>query len=416
MNHNYAMRTGLLLLSLFIYLNLSAQNYTTQHKIETVIAQRSIYLNGGARASMGGKSRVTIPIQLPRNTVRWYYSFSTSPGESGTDNLNLLVQLSSIVVAPAGITRNALSNIQIPSGSASIDVYLMDQVNADAFLRKVDNDGGTFYYNRDGSVFNTRQAVVSVNSNIGNQLYLGLKNPSMMDGINITIEVVAEAAEEVYQDEWVSETTDKVFEDCVNNFSIHDAAHEQVCNCFKDKIVASYTPSSFSNLSNSDLSKLYNDLVKSCAEQSGNSGILQKDKRIKELVEFIKGQTITKDYSGQEKSLVELITLGVDDYQIYNSLAYCQLCLKKYDEAKKNLTIGLGKNPTDLFLLGNLGDYYLLTNQYDQAIEIFRLHKNERLEDKRHFKDAVADDLKEFERLGITNDSFNKVRKELRIE
>lgn len=402
-------------LSLFFSLDISAQNYTTQHKIETIVAQRSIYLNGGARASMGGKSRVTIPVHLPKSTVRWYYSFSTSPGESGTDNLNLLLQLSSMVVAPAGITRTALSNVQIPTGSASIDVYLMNQTNADAFLQKVDNNGGTFYYNRDGSVFNTRQAVVPVNANLNNPLYLGLKNPSTMDGINITIEVVAETAEEVYQDEWVSESMDKVFEDCINSFSLSDAVHKQICNCFKDKIIAAYTPSSFSMLSNSDLNKLYSDYIKSCAEQSGQSSVLQKDNRIRELDELIKGQTITKDYVGQEKSLLELLTLGVDNYRVYNSLAYCQLCLKKYDEAKKSLTIGLGKNPTDLFLLGNLGDYYLLTNQYDQAIQIFLQYKNEKLEDKRRFKEAVASDLKEFERLGLSNDDFIKVRKELRI-
>lgn len=410
------MRTILLFsLSLFFGLDISAQNYTTQHKIETIVAQRCIYLNGGARASMGGKSRVTIPVYLPKNTVRWYYSFSTSPGESGTDNLNLLLQLSSIVVAPAGITRTALSNVQIPTGSASIDVYLMNQANADAFLQKVDNNGGTFYYNRDGSVFNTRQALVPVNANLSNQLYLGLKNPSTMDGVNITIEVVAEIAEEVYLDEWIGENKDKVFANCINRFSVTNAAHEQICNCFKDKIVATYTPSSFSKLSTSDLNKLYIDDIKICAEQNGHATVLQKEKRIKDLDELIKGQTITKDYTGQEKSLLELLSLGIDNYRVYNSLAYCQLCLKKYDEAKKSLTIGLGKNPTDLFLLGNLGDYYLLTNQYDQAIQIFLQYKNEKMEDKRRFKEAVESDLKEFERLGLSNDDFMKVKKELRI-
>jgi len=33
--------------------------------------------------------------------------------------------------------------------------------------------------------------------------------------------------------------------------------------------------------------------------------------------------------------------------------------LGRYEEAKKSLQIGLGKNPSELFLLGNLADYYL---------------------------------------------------------
>lgn len=410
------MRIILLELLFLVAFSASAQNYKDQNRVETIIAQRSIYLNGGARASLGGKSRVSIPIQLPPNTVRWYYSFSTSLGESGTDNLNLLMQLSSMVVAPAGITRTALSNIQIPSGSASIDVYLMTQANSEAFLRKIDNDGGTFYYYKYASVFNTRQALVPVNFNPRQTLYLGLKNPSTMDGINITIEVVAEISEKVYQDEWANESIDKIYQSCIGSFSIRDNIREQICNCFKDKVITAYTPSSFSSLSNSDFDRLYSDIVSDCANHSGYTDILQKEKRIKELDELIKGQTITKDYEGQEKSLFELMALGVDNYMMYNSLAFCQLCLKKYDEAKKHLTIGLGKNPTDLFLLGNLGDYYLLTNQYDQAIQIFLQYKNERLVDKRRFKEAVSEDLKEFERLGLGNNDFNRVRQDMRID
>ena len=48
-----------------------------------IVQQRSYYLNGGARAAFGGKSRATLKIDLPQNTKRWYYSFTTSPGKMG---------------------------------------------------------------------------------------------------------------------------------------------------------------------------------------------------------------------------------------------------------------------------------------------------------------------------------------------
>lgn len=171
--------------------NLTAQTIKTKQSVKTIIQQRNIYLNGGARATFGGKSRTTIQIPLPEGTTSWYYSFSTTPGESGTKNLKLFTQLSSLALDPTGITKAALSNIEVPAGSGSIDVYLLDQSNSDLFLDKVDNIGGTFYYKREGSAFNTKQALVEViNFNKG-IFYLGLKNPSSMDGVNIQIEVVA---------------------------------------------------------------------------------------------------------------------------------------------------------------------------------------------------------------------------------
>ena len=78
---------------------LSYSQYTkTERTSKTIVQQRSFYLNGGLRASAGGKSRVVIPFDLPKNTIEWYYSFSTSEGTSGTKNLNLAIQLSSYLV------------------------------------------------------------------------------------------------------------------------------------------------------------------------------------------------------------------------------------------------------------------------------------------------------------------------------
>ena len=91
--------------------NLTAQTIKTKQSVKTIIQQRNIYLNGGARATFGGKSRTTIQIPLPEGTTSWYYSFSTTPGESGTKNLKLFTQLSSLALDPTGITKAALSNI-----------------------------------------------------------------------------------------------------------------------------------------------------------------------------------------------------------------------------------------------------------------------------------------------------------------
>lgn len=185
------MRTITAILFSVVVLCASAQVVTTKQEVKTIIQQRNVYLNGGARSSVGGKSRVAIKIDLPPNTVSWYYEFTTQPGEGGTATLNLALQLSSLMADPSGITKAVASQIDVPPGSASADIYLLDQNNVDLFIQKADQNGGTYTYNREGTALNTRQGVIEIDDIRTGTRYLGIKNPSTWDGLNVFIEVVA---------------------------------------------------------------------------------------------------------------------------------------------------------------------------------------------------------------------------------
>jgi tetratricopeptide (TPR) repeat protein len=191
----------LLLLTFFI----NAQTLKTKQTLISIIQERNITLNGGANASFGGKSRTLIPLVLPANTVSWYYSFTTSPGVNGLENLKLFAQLSSLAYNPLGITESTINKIQVPSGSSGLDVYLLDQKNSDLFVNKVDQNGGTFKYYREGLVTNTNQAIVPIYNSLQGNYYLGLRNPSTFTGIHIRIEVVALVKEFEQQTETQSE-------------------------------------------------------------------------------------------------------------------------------------------------------------------------------------------------------------------
>lgn len=80
-----------------------SQEFETVRETKKLIDSRDIYLNGGMRAEFGGKSRTSIKVDLPPNTVEWYYSFTTTEGGNGTENLNLAIQLSRILVDPSGL-------------------------------------------------------------------------------------------------------------------------------------------------------------------------------------------------------------------------------------------------------------------------------------------------------------------------
>lgn len=185
------MKNLCLLVGLCVFYSTEAQILKTKQTVAPIIQERAIYLNGGARASVGGKSRATIKVDLPANTKTWYYSFTTKPGESGISNLNLAIQLGTLAMDPMGLTKTALEKISVPNGSASIDVYVLDQNNSDLFMNKVDQNGGVYNYFRDGTVLNTRSGLIQLTEIRQGTVYLGVKNPSAFEGININIEVVA---------------------------------------------------------------------------------------------------------------------------------------------------------------------------------------------------------------------------------
>jgi tetratricopeptide (TPR) repeat protein len=170
--------------SLFVFIGLNS--FGQSLKTVTLIDQRRYYLNGGTRALYGGISRETIKIDLPENTKSWYYSFTTSPGQDGTQLLNLGIQLSAALYS--GLPNPLLSSIKVPKGSGSADVFVIPNTSKDAFLNK---EEGKWRIYQDISLQNTMQAVQYVDKKYGNSLYLGLRNPSALTGIGISIEVVA---------------------------------------------------------------------------------------------------------------------------------------------------------------------------------------------------------------------------------
>lgn len=193
MKNNYI----LFFLVLFIFQFSFSQEYETIRETQKIIDSRDIYLNGGLRSQFGGKSRTTIKIDLPPNTVEWYYSFTTSQGKKGTANLNLALQLTGMLADPSGISSNTISAIKVPEGDASVDIYLMDQYNSNLFLSKVDLNGNSFKQYSEGMVENTKQALVRVDDVKAGTWYLGIRNPSSLNALNISLEVVAITEKEV---------------------------------------------------------------------------------------------------------------------------------------------------------------------------------------------------------------------------
>lgn len=413
------------LVILLIYsLSVTGQSTTTVLKEKSLIKGQTIYLNSKTR--MGGKNRISIPVKLPANTVAWYYSFTTL----ATNNTNqqiagsgLEIQIAKLITSGllnmigVGLVTNVASQLVKPTGNGSIDIYLTNASGLKEFEKKdlvgmYSNNVPTFY--KEGTAENSRNGAFQIPV-VRNDLSLCLRNPSVTEGVAVSLDVVAIVSGKEYRDVWSAKNIESLYTDCLAKFSIKDSTAKSVCDCAKNNIKSHYSPANYTTLASLAKIKVQNDNVEECIQQLSTAGKIDKTARISEITELAKGQQITKDYAGLAISYNELLWMDLKTPEVYNELAFSQLCLRQFEEARKNLTVGLGKDPGNLYLLANLGNYYLLTGQYDQAIETYRANIGKRFNDNQKFKEHLAENLKEFERLGLKNVPFDKVRKDLKI-
>jgi tetratricopeptide (TPR) repeat protein len=162
------------------------QTIRKEQKVVQVMTPQTFYLNGGTRATFGGKSRTWFSIDLPANTVEWYYSYTSTKGQNLSSSIGLFSQLTRLV-DPTGLSAVAATSILTPTGAGVCDIYLMDRDNADKFSRKVDN----FSSDVSGSRENAKNGTVKITDIKSGSWCLGFKNPSATEGISITFEVAA---------------------------------------------------------------------------------------------------------------------------------------------------------------------------------------------------------------------------------
>ncbi|MDF7815442.1 DUF1036 domain-containing protein [Hymenobacter sp. YC55] len=137
-----------------------------------------------------GNSRTVIPVQLPPNTVSWYYEFTAFRNEAQLQaaraQFKLVSELSRLVDNTGTLTL-ALNALSTPPGGSICNVYLLGNTQqTDLFQAKKE-----FSYLREGTRSSLTSAVVPVSQTASQQVYLGLQNPDNLYGIHYALEVVA---------------------------------------------------------------------------------------------------------------------------------------------------------------------------------------------------------------------------------
>lgn len=155
-----------------------------------VIKSQEFFVNGGVNSSVrDGKSRVTLPITLPPNTVKWFYRYVAYREKENissiTETMDLFGELTKIL-DETGLITFGIEALTQPPGADYGDIYLIDRANMSPFLEKKN-----YQYYPQGTRENYKSGNVEIDCCIAGEWYLGLKNPSDFFGINISVEVVA---------------------------------------------------------------------------------------------------------------------------------------------------------------------------------------------------------------------------------
>ena len=173
----------------------------------SVVESASQFINSGSNAAFkGGTSRIVVPVNLPPNTVEWFYRFSASRSKEEIENtrkgVSLFTELTKLLLDATGVgmvvtkaVSIGIEQLTMPPGSDYCDIYLLTYDNISNFEAKNDD---LVKYILEGSRQNLMSGNVKVTCCNQGQFYLGVKNPSPVDGIHVSIEVIAITATDEY--------------------------------------------------------------------------------------------------------------------------------------------------------------------------------------------------------------------------
>jgi len=176
-----------------------------EYKPISVVPTTEYFINSGSNATFkGGKSRITLPVTLPKNTKEWYYVISASRDKSDIEkaksSFNLVGQLSSLI-DQTGALNFGVDVLTKPPGGNICDVYLLDFNNSLLFEAKE-----AYQYIVNGTRENIKSGIVKMTNGAEQTFYIGMKNPDSYYGIQVAIEVVVVTLEE----EWGTKDVQKI--------------------------------------------------------------------------------------------------------------------------------------------------------------------------------------------------------------
>ena len=229
--------------------------------------------------SLSGNTRQVIPIKLPPNTIKWYYTFSASRDINDVrevqQNYNLLSKLS-YLIDESGTCAKAINYLGTPPGTNYCDVYLLSSYDdVSKFESKEDIISDGFTYHRPASQENYVSGTKEVThpSHIRQTQYLGFRNNSMSYGIDVSLQVVAIVSK---NDEasWTTEQKDELYKSLRKELiksglrkQLDDDTIDTYVGCIMKKLTKKYSLEKLQALAEYEITEVFKGLSSECVTE-----------------------------------------------------------------------------------------------------------------------------------------------------
>ena len=404
--------------------------------VVTISPAQSFYLDSRLTSNLNGRSRLTIPVNLPEGTVRWYYSFAASESKNEPlEWVSLAGQLTKLYDR-TGIASEVINRLVKPSGTSVCDIFVLNNsVTAsgawqEGVLQFENKDDVNLIVDKDFSRQNMTGGIVEVWVK-NNKPVLGLSNPSIKSGINVKIEISAVVAKSkpssfqfLKETTWNKAQKEELSSKMTYAFDGKKNSQTDILTlCAIDSFVHVYTFQEYGMMTESEKNYKLMSKVETCFKASGNQnlGIEMGE------VAALKMQRDTLEQSGNFVEMLRvskrIMDLGYPSVSNRLKQARAYILNNKNREAIEILNPMLRIMPEDWALNLNLAHAYLFDNQYDRAEKVYLKFKdkvnvtaNGVGQEGVSWEQMVNNDFKFFIQNKMFNSRFDNIKKKLKIQ
>lgn len=152
-------------------------NLVKRYQLQTLM--ESYKMNVKARANLVNDNKSTVRVELPDNTVSWYFSFNCEEKNGNNAFLGLCSALLKYFDPTKGLAKDAIDQIFQPKGSVDCNVYLEDEFGYSTPL-----------------ITHISEGKYEVKKSISGTYTLVFENPYFARGISVNLDVVAMTVEQ----------------------------------------------------------------------------------------------------------------------------------------------------------------------------------------------------------------------------
>ena len=179
---------------------------------------------------------------------------------------------------------------------------------------------------------------------------------------------------------------------------------DNFCVCQLDKLQAKYKFFEFDSLLMAEKASALKSIETICLKDTGDNNVIDDNARL-EIESLLK----SGNYGLAIKNIQEIVKKGNATANDLNNLGTCYLLSKQYQKALDILKKAETLDKTELLIQLNLAHAYLLTNDVKSAKDLHEKFKNQNINVNQSWIEKTKIDFELFAVKNIPNENFNKI-------